>query len=251
MNLRDMNNTVEGYKTLIEEKIENISKKRNEIIELEKSEKIGVQIHSITNNEVIYNKLKSIYLETYDIFMIKYSMGEPVSNLLNVYISAIGTMADTNEIISYTQLINLLSVGILLETDNNIFYKMVKLIKNEYPKNKNKKFLKDYLIDLLINHKIPEIERENKQFFWKKTYAVFEEIELLARTNKKDEAIKILKKYLQKQWLPTNNTQSRGLSYHCGYWSFESGAIVKIFELNDVTIKDLDYYPYDMVHWKK
>ena len=38
---------------------------------------------------------------------------------------------------------------------------------------------------------------------------------------------------------------------HTGYWSFESGALVKILGLDDSTLKDQPYYPYDMVHWKE
>ncbi|WP_373843810.1 PoNe immunity protein domain-containing protein, partial [Bacteroides heparinolyticus] len=35
-----------------------------------------------------------------------------------------------------------------------------------------------------------------------------------------------------------------------GYWSFESGALVKILGLDDSDWQDLSYYPYDMVHYK-
>ncbi|MEH7450841.1 PoNe immunity protein domain-containing protein, partial [Bacillus toyonensis] len=35
---------------------------------------------------------------------------------------------------------------------------------------------------------------------------------------------------------------------YSGYWSFESGAIAKILKLDDSTLKDSSYYPYDMVH---
>ncbi|MDR3130935.1 MAG: DUF1911 domain-containing protein [Treponema sp.] len=102
-----------------------------------------------------------------------------------------------------------------------------------------------------MNFRFPEWKRASTKFMWKKPYSAFEEIETLSKTNKEDATIR-LKKYLQKQWLPANDTgQSRGKSYHCGYWSFESGAIVKILQLDDVIIKDLNYYPYDMVHWKE
>jgi hypothetical protein len=36
---------------------------------------------------------------------------------------------------------------------------------------------------------------------------------------------------------------------HFGYWSFESGALVKILGLDDNSLKNQQYYPYDMVHW--
>ncbi|RKO68268.1 DUF1911 domain-containing protein [Sphingobacterium puteale] len=37
---------------------------------------------------------------------------------------------------------------------------------------------------------------------------------------------------------------------HTGYWSFESGALVKILGLDDGHFKELQYYPYDLVHRK-
>ena len=36
-----------------------------------------------------------------------------------------------------------------------------------------------------------------------------------------------------------------------GYWSFEAGAIAKILNLDDSSLKDVPYYPYDLVHYKK
>ena len=36
-----------------------------------------------------------------------------------------------------------------------------------------------------------------------------------------------------------------------GYWSFDAGAIAKILELDDTALKDVSYYPYDLVHYKK
>ena len=32
-----------------------------------------------------------------------------------------------------------------------------------------------------------------------------------------------------------------------GYWSFESGALVKILGLDDSSLKEVQYYPYDML----
>ena len=36
-----------------------------------------------------------------------------------------------------------------------------------------------------------------------------------------------------------------------GYWSFEAGAIAKILKINDTQLRDTQYYPYDMVHYKE
>ena len=36
--------------------------------------------------------------------------------------------------------------------------------------------------------------------------------------------------------------------YFC-YWSFEVGAVAKILSINDSGLKDVLYYPYDLVHY--
>ena len=36
-----------------------------------------------------------------------------------------------------------------------------------------------------------------------------------------------------------------------GYWSFEAGAIAKKLHLDDTSLKNVPYYPYDLVHYKK
>ncbi|MDR1315889.1 MAG: DUF1911 domain-containing protein [Spirochaetales bacterium] len=244
MDLRDKNNTVEGYNSLLEKKIKNIANDYNDIKELEASEKKGIQIHRIPNSEVIQNNFNEIYDLYYDIFFIKYSLGEDILDIIKDCINVIDSMENVwKKISGYVEMVNMLSVGIMLEIENKYFDKLVHLVKSDNPK--------DYVVDLLIHYKMPEWERANKKFMWKKPYSAFEEIETLSKTNKEDATMR-LKKYLQKQWLPANDTgQSRGKSYHRGYWSFESGAIVKILQLDDTIIKDLNYYPYDMVQWKK
>lgn len=38
---------------------------------------------------------------------------------------------------------------------------------------------------------------------------------------------------------------------YCGYWCFEIAALVKIFKINDTKLRDNQYYPYNLVHYKK
>ncbi|MDR2425036.1 MAG: DUF1911 domain-containing protein [Prevotellaceae bacterium] len=242
MELRDKNNTMDGYQETLDFKNKSIVEDNQKIKELQNS---NVQIYPISNEQVISNTLDGIYKDLYDIFLINYSMGKDIYVVYKSYIDVVNAMLDTQRIMYYTQFLNIISAGILFDAGSDIFLKFVDLIK----KDTKYKCSKDYLIELLINYKIPEYGRKNKHFLFKKPYQTFEQIELLSKTNK-IEAIMLLKKYLQKQWLPSNNTQSRGKTYHCGYWSFESGAMVKILNLDDTIIKDLNYYPYDMVHYK-
>lgn len=72
----------------------------------------------------------------------------------------------------------------------------------------------------------------------------------------KELSIQKLEKYLKKEWYQGHSDcawhddHKYGIR-HDGYWSFESGALVKILGLDDSSLKGLPYYPYDMVHWNE
>jgi len=72
----------------------------------------------------------------------------------------------------------------------------------------------------------------------------------------KEEQIKKLKLYLEMYWYRGHRDSGwydshkhRDLIYS-GYWSFESGAVAKILGLDDSNLKDVPYFPYDLVHYK-
>ena len=67
----------------------------------------------------------------------------------------------------------------------------------------------------------------------------------------------LLKDYLQNNWYQGHKEmawydihKAKEKLYY-GYWSFESGAIAKILDLDDINLKNVKYYPYDLVHYKK
>ena len=64
-----------------------------------------------------------------------------------------------------------------------------------------------------------------------------------------------IKNYLSKNWYNANvesyNAHNLSNNNYYGYWSFEVGAIVKLLGLDDTILKDMKYYPYDLVHYKE
>ena len=74
--------------------------------------------------------------------------------------------------------------------------------------------------------------------------------ELVKERDKSD----LLEKYLKEDWYNKEyecyeaHKSSQNIYY--GYWSFEAGAIAKILNLDDSNLKDMPYYPYDLVHIK-
>lgn len=72
--------------------------------------------------------------------------------------------------------------------------------------------------------------------------------------HKEDKHCELLKDYLQEKWYEIHrdcawyDSHKLGKSTYYGYWSFEAGAIAKILNLNDSSLKNVPYYPYDLVH---
>lgn len=73
----------------------------------------------------------------------------------------------------------------------------------------------------------------------------------------KENCVDKLKEYLEKYWYVGHKDmvwydihKAKEKLYY-GYWSFEAGAIAKILNLDDSSLKDVPYYPYDLVHYKK
>ena len=71
--------------------------------------------------------------------------------------------------------------------------------------------------------------------------------ELVKERDKSD----LLAKYLKADWYNKEyecyeaHKSSQNIYY--GYWSFEAGAIAKILNLDDSNLKNMPYYPYDLV----
>ena len=75
--------------------------------------------------------------------------------------------------------------------------------------------------------------------------------ELVKERDKSD----LLEKYLKEDWYNKEyecyEAHKSDQNIYYGYWSFEAGAIAKILNLDDSNLKNVPYYPYDLVHYKK
>jgi len=248
METRDKLNTLEGYRTRIEELREYIEKGKNDINKLRESEKKGIQLYPLPNNQVIQNKNKTNLNYQFIIFITTYSMGEDIKKLYEQY-SIIVSLMETSwkKIGGYVDMVWMLSIGIMLNIEDDTFFKLVKLIEKDNPN--------DFLMDFLINYRVQEWQKKHDSFMFKRPYQATQEIISLGK-NDKTKSLERLKNYLKKEWYRGHsdagwyNSHKHGI-IHFGYWSFESGALVKILGLDDSTLKGLPYYPYDMVHWKE
>lgn len=75
--------------------------------------------------------------------------------------------------------------------------------------------------------------------------------------SEKDIACEALKDYLQERWYGIHSecawheSHKSNKNVYYGYWSFEAGAIAKILNVDDEILKNVPFYPYDLVHYKE
>jgi hypothetical protein len=248
MELRDKLNSLEGYQEIIDRNEQYIKEDYTKIQTLEEAEIQGVQKYPKTNLEVIKSTKESILEYKYKVFRAKYSLGMSKVEIEKCYYSIINSMQESwKKSNGYVSMVWMLSIGIMLEAEPDIFEKLKSLVERDH--------LNDYLVDFLLQNST-QWGKQTAKFEFPRPYKATQDIISLAQTDK-TAALERLKKYLKKEWYRGHSDtgwhddHKSKWNIHTGYWSFESGALVKILGLDDSTLKDQPYYPYDMVHWEK
>ncbi len=242
MKLRDELNSVENYTKLLSKKKGYITEKEHKIMELYDAESKGIQLFPKTNVEVIQSTKDTILIYQYDIIMLLYSVGEDISVIRTQYLETIKSMQNVwRQTNGYVQMVMMLSIGVMLDIEQNEFNKLMELVKNDNPN--------DFLIDFLIKSRVENWE-QHEGFKFSKPYKTTKEIVEITNTDK-NKGVEKLVKYMQKDWYKSIETKTHTSKFniHSGYWCFESGALVKILGLDDSILKNQEYYPYDLVHY--
>lgn len=248
MKLRDTLNTFENYKEIIDFNLECISDWRNDIYSLLDDEKKGIQRNPRKNLEVIQYITKDITSYQEDLSIAMYSAGYPTEQFKKEFFKEIDSfLLSWKSSYGYVQMIRFLSIGIMLNIDKGIADKIIQMIRKDNPA--------DFLIDTLISF-YDKNWKIHHNFTFPKPYIFTKEVVELAKQDKLKALFK-LKYYLDNLWYKGHkdcgwyNMHKINKANHIGYWSFESGALVKILGLDDSILKDQQYYPYDLVHYQE
>lgn len=148
---------------------------------------------------------------------------------------------------SYVEILRILSIAIMLEIEDEELDKLAELVRRDD--------LKDYLVDFLIRYRKPDWKQQTETFEFDVPYKSLKEVIEFSETDKQ-KSVERLKVYLEKEWYKGHSdagwydSHKSKHNIYSGYWCWESGALVKILGLDDSILKDQQYYPYDMVHWK-
>lgn len=180
-----------------------------------------------------FNKLNAMYSGGRDLKEIKDFVPEVIESMQKAWKG------------HYLEMLWILSIGIMLDIDQKYFEQLEKLIREHD--------LKDSLIDYLLSSKVSSPQILSDYLLQEDPY---QKLISITRLNDKQEQVQMIKAYLENHWYPGHEDTEWHDSHkhqddiYNGYWSYESGAVAKILGLDDSNLKDVPYYPYDMVHYK-
>lgn len=230
----------------IEYNKEFIEENKEEIKSLEEDEKNGIQRYPNDNKSIIAAKYVRNFIYETENINAKYSLGEAINTMeVNFENAVIDLEHIGKEEVGYINLLWMISLGILLETEKKNLVSIAKLVEKEN--------INDSVIDFLLCASDIGYTKITNAYFKENPYAKTRDILELAQTDKK-EASKRLKTYMEKEWFKGHYDYEWKNAHkepgYVGYWSFETAALVKILELDDTSLLNNNHYPYDLAHYK-
>ncbi|WP_109852727.1 PoNe immunity protein domain-containing protein [Aquimarina sp. AU58] len=235
--IRDSIKTTEYFNIFIQRERERINKFQDK---LDKNE--------IKEDRVISVKKKIFNIQN-GLINAKYSYGNEISEIKEDFVKLIPKISKYwTSVSGYVDMIWILSLSILLDIKDTEFEEIVEVLKKDNPN--------DILVDFLINSQSKDWNIKATGFKFNTPY---KNLESVINETDKEKAIENLKLYLDKKWYQghkalgvgwVDNHKSKHDTYS-GYWCWEAGALVKILGLDDSSLKEQQYYPYDMVHYKE
>lgn len=187
MELRDTFSDKNNINVLIQVFQKAIQDSEERIQAIEQDEKEGIQKFSLDNKVVISNIRSSICRYQKEVMIATYTTGYSIEDFKCEYIKYVKSLQLSWQGNSgYEQMVWALSIGILLDIEEDVFNQLVNLVKKDDPK--------DYLIDYLIQYCRPEWTiRVNYNF--PKPYGFTRKI---IEEEDSEQALKLLKEYLAK-----------------------------------------------------
>lgn len=175
------------------------------------------------------------------ILVAKYSKGDDLSILEKEYLELLDGWKDVWEPDYYNKNLKMISLGLLFDADK-VFAAQIREMLKELDIN-------DWLLYFLLDSWDNKQTNGDKKLLFPKSFSTLQKV--VFAENK----VELLKKYLSHDWYNRDcgcyEAHKSKQNIYYGYWSFEAGAISRILSLDDSSLKDVSYYPYDIVHYKR
>lgn len=227
--MRDSLKNVEYFNQFIHEDLERVKKFSSKL----------------ENGEVKEERILPVKTKVHDlklgIMIAKYSKGDELAELEKEYFELVSGWEEVWEPEYYNKNLKMISLGVLFGADIG-FAKKVKMMLE-------KSEINDWLLYYLLDSLDDEQMKGEKEMLFPKSFSNLHKAVI------KEGKVQILKEYLSNNWYNEDcgsyEAHKSKQNIYYGYWSFEAGAIAKILNLDDSSLKDVPYYPYDLVHYKK
>lgn len=201
-------------------------------------------LDAVESGEVAQNRIIPVKAKVHDLklglLIAKYSKGDQLPSLENEYLELIAEWEEVWEPDYYDKNIQIISLGVLFETGA------------ELAKNVRKKLEQSGIDDWLYNYLLDSLDGEQTER--SREMLLPELYSNLQKAVYEEDKISFLKKYLSEDWYNEDydcyEAHKSKYNIYYGYWSFEAGAVAKILNIDDAALKDMPYYPYDLVHYK-
>ncbi|UPQ78117.1 PoNi-like cognate immunity protein [Flavobacterium azooxidireducens] len=190
-----------------------------------------------------YNDLKgSILIASLEITKAHYSNGADKEVVKQAVLECIPAFEDSFQFVSgfgqYDEMIWLVSMAILCDVSLEDFQRITAIL--------NRDGVNDQLLSFIIKSKEIAWEESNSKVIQEHPYAK------ATNLNSSQD----IKNYLDKVWYQGHSDaawhdthKNTKVNCYSGYWAWEAAAIAKIKGIEDSSLKNQKYYPYDAVHW--
>ncbi len=211
----------------------------------EETERVEFFLENLESGEVDPERIHPVKSMVHDlklgIMVAKYSKGDNLSTLEKEYLDLLHGWKETWEPDYYNKNLKMISLGVLFDADKTFATGIREMLK--------KSDIDDWLLNFLLDSWDNEQMNGDSKLLFPKSFSRLQEV--VFAENK----VEILKKYLTDDWYNEDcgcyaaHKSKQNIYY--GYWSFEAGAVSKILKLDDDNLKDVSYYPYDLVHYSR
>ncbi len=239
-------------KRVSEDYLRTINNAEEQIKKVTADEEQGIQRYSSDNISII----RAYYLCWFQygtvVFSAMYSLGEKIEDLCPYFDISVKGLENSYQSMfyntgfcinyNYDALLDLISIGILLEIDDNTM-KVIADGARFYHAN-------DALVDFLLSAYDIGWEHCTGKFYLPRPYQYTKDIIRTAQEDK-EEASRLLEEYVKKKWLSGNGYKNAHKEKgYIGVWSYDAAALAKILGLDDSCFKGKKNYPYDLAHYK-